>query len=63
MDKKAKFLKIYANIPLHLRSDIIVVVEGEPFTWQSAKLEINNDTETGNSILDKLAKMKIISDE
>ncbi|MBU0578932.1 hypothetical protein KKE34_05545 [Patescibacteria group bacterium] len=63
MDKKARFLKIYANLPLHLRSEIVIMVDGEPFTWQSAKLEIDNDSDTGSSILDKLAKMEIIQDE
>jgi len=63
MDKKAKFFKIYANLPLHFRTEIIAVVEGNPFTWNSAKLEVENDSEFGSLILDKLVKMEIINEQ
>ena len=54
-DMKEKFLKIYANLPLGVRDDIILVLPDlGPITWNAAYLEINNDTETGNIILEKL---------
>jgi len=60
MDRKTKFLKVYANLPVVTREEIVAVVNGEPFTWQSAKLEIEQDTPTGKEILDLLCKLKIL---
>lgn len=61
MDNKAKFLKVYANLPINLRNEIILVIEDkEPITWNVAFIEINNDTELGNIILEKLKKLNII---
>lgn len=60
MNIKTKFLQIYANLPLNQRSEIIVVIDDEPLTWNSAWIEINNETEKGKEILDKLIKLGII---
>ncbi|MBU0974638.1 hypothetical protein KKD03_02970 [Patescibacteria group bacterium] len=60
MDKATQFNKVYANLPLHLRMEIVVVAQGEPFTWNSARLEIENNSDIGRLILDKLVKMEII---
>ena len=60
MDRKAQFLKIYANLPQALREEIIAVVGGEPYTWQSAKLEIEHDTPIGKEILELLINLKIL---
>ena len=60
MDKKAKFLKTYANLPQATREEIIAVVGKEPYTWQSAKLEIEHDTLIGKDILDLLTKLGIL---
>jgi len=62
-NQKSKFLKIYANIPLSFRREIIVVIDKEPVTWNSAKIEIENETEIGKNILDKLIKIGIIDDK
>lgn len=61
MKNKEKFLKIYANLPVNLRNEIIVVLPAiGPLTWNVAYLEISNDTELGKQILEKLDKLKII---
>lgn len=60
MDRKANFLKTYANLPQSSREEIIAVVRNEPYTWQSAKIEIEQDTPTGNEILELLYKLKIL---
>ncbi|OGI64230.1 hypothetical protein A2914_00820 [Candidatus Nomurabacteria bacterium RIFCSPLOWO2_01_FULL_41_21] len=61
MDKKALFLKTYANLPQASREEIVAVVGGEPYTWQSAKLEIEHDTSIGKGILELLVNLKILS--
>lgn len=58
---KEKFLKVYANLPINLRDDIILVLaEKGPITWNVAYIEINNNTKLGDEILKRLAKFKII---
>lgn len=60
MDKKARFLQIYANLPLNQRNEIVVVIDDEPLTWNAIKIEIENDTPKGKEILEKLVKMEIL---
>ncbi len=60
MDEKEKFLKIYSNIPMNLRDDIVAVIDGKPVTWNVAFVEISNNSEIGTKILNKLLEMEII---
>ena len=62
MDWKAKFLKTYANLPYSAREEIIAVIENEPFTWNSARLEIEQDTPKGKQILDSMVTLHILKD-
>jgi hypothetical protein len=57
---KEKFLKVYANIPLGLRSEIICVLEDRPISWDVAFVEIDQDTPKSKIILEKLDKLKLI---
>ena len=59
-DKRAKFLKIYADVPEGLRKDIIVVIEKKPYTWNTAFIEIEENTILGKKILKVLEDIKII---
>lgn len=63
MSLKTNFLKIYANLPLGARQEIIAVVGDEPVTWNSAKIEIENDTAVGKKILDQLVKIGVLVDD
>lgn len=60
MDKKQSFYKVYNNLPLNLREEVVIVVNHEPITWRVAKLEIDEDTKIGKEILDRLELLKII---
>lgn len=57
---KEKFYKVYSNLPLNLRDEIVVVVNSEPITWKVAKLEIDEDTKLAKIILVKLSSLQII---
>ena len=61
MDRKAQFLKVYANLPQPTREEIVAVVRNEPYTWQSAKLEVEQETPIGKEILELLVNLKILS--
>jgi hypothetical protein len=58
--EKIKFIKIYSNLPAKIREDIIVVVDGKPYTWDVSYFEINNNTSLGAKILKKLKELEII---
>ena len=58
---KDKFFKVYANLPINLREEIVLVLpEKGPITWNVAYLEISSDTQLGNEILQKLIELKIL---
>ena len=60
-DKRARFMRIFANIPEKIRGeDIIVVVDDKPFTWNAAMIEVKNNSELGKKIIKKLEKLEII---
>lgn len=61
MGNREDFLKVYSNLPLNLRKEVILVLkEKGPITWEVAYIEIENKTKLGNIILKKLKELKII---
>lgn len=59
-DKRAKFLGIFANIPENLRRDILVVVDKKPYTWNTAYLEVKDNTPLGKKILKTLEEIGVL---
>ena len=59
-DERQVFLKTYSNLPLKTREEIVVVLDEKPITWDSAYLEIKNNTDTGKRILIKLKDMRLL---
>ena len=57
---KEHFLQVYANLPLGVRKEIILVIDSQPITWNVANLEVSEDTKLGKQILIKLEKLGII---
>ncbi|HIH15565.1 MAG: hypothetical protein QT08_C0020G0034 [archaeon GW2011_AR17] len=58
---REEFLKLYANLPVKLREEVILVLDKEgPITWNSAYFEINNKTKLGEIILKKLKELRIL---
>ena len=60
MGLKERFLKIYSNLPLGVRNEIIVVLDDKPLTWDVAYIEVINETPKSKIILEKLEKLAII---
>ena len=60
---KSQFLRIYAQLPENVRKEIIAVVDDRPYTWDSAYIEINDDTELGQKILKKMKETELLEDE
>ncbi len=59
-DLAAKFMKIYANLPIVERTQVVIVINNEPISWELARNEITHDTEMSKIILGQLNKLKII---
>lgn len=59
-NKRTKFLRIYANVPDAIRSDIIIVVDGKTYTWDTSYFEIKEDTELGKKILKTLEEIDLL---
>ena len=56
-----KFLKIYADLPVGIRSEIIAALPKiGPLTWNSAYVEISQNTGLSAIILKELDEMEII---
>jgi hypothetical protein len=62
MDLYSAFQSTYANLPLSARKEIIVIIDSEPLTWNSAKVEVDNSTAKGSEILEKLYSMKLLNE-
>ncbi len=60
MALKERFYKVYNNLPLGLRDEVVWVIKGEPITWKVAKLEVDNNTALSKEILEKLASLELI---
>jgi hypothetical protein len=63
-DNREKFLRNYANLPLAVRKEIVLVLEEEgvkqPITWEVAYLEVSGHSASGEKILAKLEELNLI---
>ena len=59
-DLRVRFLNVYANLPLNIRKEIIVVLDNEPISWNVAYLEISGETKKGQEILKKMKLLTIL---
>lgn len=61
-DLTQRFYKVYNNLPINLREEVVVVFPGENIqvSWNVAFLEVKGNTSLGRRILEKLASMGII---
>lgn len=58
---RERFLKIYANLPIPVRDEVIFIDEEKrPISWNVAYLEIEQKTELGDKILSRLQTLNII---
>ena len=51
MELTVEFFKIYANLPIEERNNVVVVIDKQPISWSIAYLEIKSNTKLGQQIL------------
>jgi len=59
-DLMPAFKKAYSNLPDDERSQIIVLIEGRPYTWNRAYDEVEGKTKLGEKILKKMKQLEIL---
>jgi len=58
---KEKFFRVYANLPIGLRDQVVLVLPDiGPLSWNAAYVEVSNGTKIGDTIVEKLIELKII---
>ena len=57
---KARFLKVYANLPLNAREQVILKYNEQPITWNVAYFEVSSDSDNAESILEELSRLEFI---
>lgn len=60
MEGKDRFIKVYSNLPIDVRTETILVIDNIPVSWNVAYSEIENETEFGKKILSKLIELEFI---
>lgn len=60
IDLVERFKRVYANLPLGLRSEIVAVLDNEIMTWNVVKIEVDNNTAMGKRLLEYLEELEII---
>ena len=55
-----RFFRVYDNIPINTRKELIVIIDDKPITWDIAYKEIKNESSLGYKIFNKLVKLKFI---
>jgi len=59
-DASDLFMKLYANLPLQERKQVVLVLENEPISWDVARAEITHNSKKGGLVLSKLLELKIL---
>ncbi len=58
---RENFLKVYANVPINLRDEIILVLDkGRTISWDVVFFEVKQNTEMSVEILKKLKELDLI---
>ena len=54
------FKKIYANLPLPIRKEVIAIIDNQPMSYFVCWLEIAGETKKGDEILKYLERLDLI---
>ena len=57
---KSRFYKTFANLPLGVRNEIVLVIDGQPMTWNVIRLEVDTDSKLSKEALKMMRKLKLL---
>ncbi len=59
---KSRFYKTFADLPLGVRNGIVLVLNGQPMTWNVIKLEVDVDSKLSKEALKLMSELKLLRD-
>ena len=62
-DLKSRFYKTFANLPLGVRDEIVLVLNSQPMTWNVIKLEVDTESKLSKEALSLMNELKLLKDE
>ncbi|MFA4946717.1 MAG: hypothetical protein WC607_04255 [Candidatus Micrarchaeia archaeon] len=60
---RARFIKTYSAVPGAMREEIIALVDGKPYNWNTAYIEVVGKTSKGDEIAMHLKKLGVFEKE
>ena len=57
---KSRFYKTFANLPLGVRDEIMLVMDGQPMTWNVIKLEVDTNSKLSKKALSLMSELKLL---
>lgn len=60
MEGDQDFFKVFSNVPVEERDNVIVIIGSDPISWKLAYLEIKNNGKRAGKILKTLKELEII---
>ena len=59
---KSRFYKTFANLPLGVRDEIMLVIDGQPMTWNVIKLEVDTNSKLSKEALNLMSELKLLKE-
>ena len=59
---KSRFYKTFADLPLGVRDEIVLVLNGQPMTWNVIKFEVDVDSKLSKEALKLMSELKFLRD-
>ncbi|MBN2095391.1 MAG: hypothetical protein JW727_05055 [Candidatus Aenigmarchaeota archaeon] len=56
----SRFFRVYDNIPITARKELVLIVDDKPVSWDIAYIEIEAKTPLGAKIFKKLVELDFI---
>ena len=59
-DLKSRFYKTFANLPLGVRDEIVLVINNQAMTWNVIKLEVDIKSKLSKEALELMNELKLL---
>jgi len=60
MTNKKMFLKVYGDLPKPEKSNVVCVIDDEPYSWYVVKIEVDANTKLSKKMLRMLKSIDVI---
>jgi len=60
---ESRFYKTFANLPLGVRDEIVLVMNNQPMTWNVIKLEVEIKSKLSKEALKLMDELKLLREQ